>query len=176
MIKISFGISNKEFVKALKRKEFILNFIQLLQDIPFATYQLQSPSIHKPIKNFYMNVYESPGLQKMKLDTKTYKEYFKKNQDIAVFCNLTNDTLLIVPKILPKTDKNIYKNISIYSRNAPLKQQVKLWKTVGKELDKCKGGCYLNTHGYGIGWLHIRIDQTPKYYSIYSRTWNRLMT
>jgi ribosomal protein L18E len=162
--KIIFEKNYKDF----KRND-IIDLINVLKNIPFEYYMIRSPlSIQKGKLSFNV-IDKTKQLSKMKIDTKTYKKYFKTDKDVAVFMNLTNDTILIVPKILKskKINKNIYLNISTFSRNAPLEQQINLWKEVFKQLKKChknKKDCYLNTHGLGIGWLHIRIDETPKHY------------
>jgi hypothetical protein len=40
-----------------------------------------------------------------------------------------------------------------------------LWKYVGKMLSNKP--IYLNTHGLGISWLHVRLEWVPKYYHIH---------
>lgn len=164
-IKIIFDVKYKHFIELMSDKKNIIKFVDILQKIPFEYYVIQSPCFYKNLnKLFEFVIINKPTLKNIKLNTITYKKYFKKNEDIAVFPNLTGDTTLIVPKMLPNVNKNVYLNISTFTRFAPINQQILLWKNVFKEIKKCKHKCFLNTHGLGIGWLHIRIDEKPKYY------------
>lgn len=164
-------INYKSFLKkalSIKNKNTIIKeLIEILKNIPFKYYMLKSPCLKCNV-SFQFNINdETHPMSKMKLDCETYKKYFKKNEKIAIFMNPSGKTKLIVPKMLKNIDKNNYLNISTFSRNSPLTQQIELWRKVFREMIKCdktNQKCYLNTHGLGIGWLHVRIDKTPKYY------------
>ena len=160
-IKITFNFTYKKFVDLMTTKKYII----ILQNIPFEYYVLQSPCFYNNLNNkFEFVVINEPKLKNMKLNTTVYNKYFKKDKNIAIFPNLTGDTTLIVPRILPDIDENVYLNIATFSRGAPIDQQILLWKKVFKELKNCKHNCFLNIHGLGVGWLHVRIDEKPKYY------------
>lgn len=161
-LKFNFNITYETFVNLMTDKKYILKFIKILQEIPFEYYVLQTPCFQKN-NLFEFVIINKPELKKMKLNTTVYKKYFNNNK-VTSFLNLTGDTTLIVPQILSNVDKNIYLNISTFSKNAPINQQILLWKKVIDEIKKCKHKCFLSTHGLGIGWLHIRIDESPKYY------------
>lgn len=160
--KITFNKNFKDF-----KKNDMLYLVDKLKHIPFKYYMIRAPLSIKTGKFRFNVIDKTKKLSKMKQDTKTYKKYFKNRKDVAVFMNLTNDAKLIVPKYLKNISRRTYLNISTFSRNAPIKQQIHLWEEVFKQLKKCHKNnkdCYLNTHGLGIGWLHIRIDEVPKYY------------
>ena len=176
-IKIKYTI-DKNYKKFIKTD--YIKLIHILQTTPFKYYMLRAyPSINTDTFKFYL-IDKTEKLSKMKPDTKTYKKYFDSNKNIkniknkkenySTFLNLSGETILTVPKIIPKIlkkNKKAYLNISTFSKNVPIKYQIELWKEVFKQLEKCfkiSKKCYLNTHGLGIGWLHIRIDKTPKYY------------
>ena len=164
-IKIIFNVTYKNFIDLMTTKKNIIKFINILQNIPFEYYVLQTPCLKNNLdKNFEFVIKNKLELKKIKLNTTVYKKYFKQNENVASFLNLTGDTTLIVPKMLPGVNKNSYLNISTFSKYAPMDQQILVWKKVFKELKKCKHSCFLNTHGLGYGWLHIRIDEKPKYY------------
>ena len=65
-----------------------------------------------------------------------------------------------------------YKNISQFTKNAPEAQQQALWKEMAdslmKELKKdVDAPHWLNTEGFAVHYLHVRIDKTNKFYSNY---------
>jgi hypothetical protein len=51
--------------------------------------------------------------------------------------------------------------------NASKTQQKEFWKKVSTELKKClklNDKIYVNTHGLGVNYFHLRLDIRPKYY------------
>lgn len=164
--KIIFNVNYDTFINLMKKKQFVLGFINILKQIPYLYYVIQTPCLYKnKNKKFEFVIINTPGLSKIKTDTNVYKKYFKNKEIVTSFPNLSGDTTLIVPQILNTINKNVYRNIQTFTNGAPINQQIILWKKVFKELDKCKHKCFLNTHGFGFGWLHVRIDEKPKYYS-----------
>jgi len=61
-----------------------------------------------------------------------------------------------------------YGSISLFVRRAPEEQQVAFWRLVFKSLSNrlssSPNGIWLSTSGLGVPWLHVRLDQKPKYY------------
>ena len=51
-------------------------------------------------------------------------------------------------------------------RHAAQDQTDELWRLTGEEMAAriSDNPLWLNTHGGGVAWLHIRIDNRPKYY------------
>ncbi|CAG8805806.1 20175_t:CDS:2, partial [Racocetra persica] len=77
------------------------------------------------------------------------------------------DATLIVPMPHHNLD---YKNLSNFTKNAPKEQQIKFWQEVANKLsESLETGTprprWLSTHGLGVPYLHVRIDNKPKYYS-----------
>ena len=97
-------------------------------------------------------------------DRNTFSEQFQADQSIVTFPNLGQDAILVVPCPLRPSDD--YSHLGAFSRNASKSQQHELWRAVGhamaKRLDN--SAVWLNTAGGGVAWLHIRLDNTPKYY------------
>lgn len=75
------------------------------------------------------------------------------------------DKAMIIPC---KNGSNDYTWLGSFLKNAPLVEILTLWKNVSvlfMDLIKENRICYLNTHGTGVKWLHVRIDHSPRYYS-----------
>jgi len=86
------------------------------------------------------------------------------NETVASFPNLGNDALMVIPKPLD-SDTN-YSHIGLFCRGSPLEQRHALWQLVGECALKqiSEDPFWLNTAGGGVAWLHVRLDQRPKYY------------
>lgn len=89
------------------------------------------------------------------------------------FFNLDRTSKLIAPKAIQRS-KSIYSHLGIFQRNASKEEIIEFWQLVGKEyrksLDESEiigGGktLWLSTSGTGVAWLHMRIDDRPKYYT-----------
>jgi len=88
-------------------------------------------------------------------------------QRISTFPNLSGEALLVVPNPSDEISFNGRDLIS-FLQTAPDDLVHDLWKAIGKETASAiENGTpfqYLSTHGLGVLWLHIRLEQGPKYY------------
>ena len=85
------------------------------------------------------------------------------------FPNISGDTILVVP--VPTTDPEIDKyssDLMTFLKHGHKRQQhclISLFaKTALQLIDTCKK-IYISTHGHGVAWLHVRLSNTPKYYT-----------
>ena len=96
-----------------------------------------------------------------------FKSKFKITDQVKVFHNLRKDSLLIVPNTNEASDQNFI-TLRKFLQTAPNSLITRFWKTIGEtmieQISKNTDYCYLSTHGLGVLWLHVRIDQQPKYY------------
>jgi hypothetical protein len=178
-------ISYAEFINLLKSKnnDFLKVFYESLND---ATDKLSAyfweciPTSQKSInKKFEFVVTKSEALNNITQDSKPFAEHLAKldayKDSFVSFPNKNKDAVLVIPASITrkwesggKTEMFDYKNISQFTKNAPLKQQSKFWQEVANRLsEKLEDGAthWLSTHGLGVPYLHVRIDNQPKYYS-----------
>jgi len=82
---------------------------------------------------------------------------------VGEFPNLGNDARMVVPG--PSEDRS-YGHFAEFLRNAPEPQQAALWKAIGVAAKRRMGArpMWLSTAGGGVAWLHVRLDDRPKYY------------
>ena len=93
-------------------------------------------------------------------DIRPYKKYIEnanKNSLSTHFYNLSKDTILVIPI---KPYANIYQ-FAIHSSNV---EWLALFRKILKNLKK---GQFISTHGHGVNYLHVRIENYPKYYKIF---------
>lgn len=144
-------------------------FIELLRNSPFDSYKWETPPVTKNTikKTFEFVLYNSPYL-KFSPDYRPFSPYFinkTQSNNIVTFKNLGGDATLIVPCPINLDDD--YSTIATFVNNAPLSQQHQLWQSVGFNMTQRLNHqpVWLNTAGAGVFWLHIRLDDRPKYYA-----------
>ncbi len=87
----------------------------------------------------------------------------------CAFPNLTRSSVLIAPK--PQSDQmNFYTDLASFVKNTSGEEATMLWQMVTREYIKAldmspSQSRWLSTSGTGVPWLHVRIDNTPKYYT-----------
>jgi len=148
--------------------DFRSMFGALLADMPFRAFRWETPpvtaaNVDRP---FEFVVIDSPGLERP-ADANAFDEHFANDPDSAVvtFDNLGKDATLVVPS--PATSDDAYPHLAAFVRHAPTEQQHELWISVSKAMARrlTSKPVWLSTAGAGVAWLHVRLDDRPKYYS-----------
>lgn len=81
------------------------------------------------------------------------------------FENLGGDALLVVPR--KRGPDLAYAHLARFVRTAPAEQTCAFWREVAQAADsRLQRGrpIWLSTAGLGVSWLHVRLDDQPKYY------------
>ena len=142
-------------------------FLQLLADTPYSAFRWETPpltssSLHQP---FEFAILDSPDLDRAP-DREAFADLFATMEPGAVgeFPNLGGDALMIVPS--PVDETSSYNHLRSFLRSAPCSQLHAFWKMVGAAVigKVSTQPLWLNTAGGGVSWLHVRLDQRPKYY------------
>ena len=172
--------TNKDFCKYFNDKLGINNFEVFFWECP----GLNQSSINKTYKHTILNAKES--LHR----TSANSQAFEKNNPIFNNCNKINkivsfrnihkDALLITPCDNDSfNDKNKFKNIANFVKAKGIDEvQKNLWQEVAKllleEIKNEDKTIYLNTDGRGVPWLHVRFDETDKYYETHRDIANKI--
>ena len=149
-------------------EEFRAWFIGLLASSPWSAFRWETPpvTIATAGRPFEFVLVDSPGLA-TDPDRKAFAEHFRGagNEGVVQFQNLGKDAILIVP--CPKGPDSTYGHLAAFVRHAPELQQHALWKLVGEAMQRrlSRKPVWLSTAGAGVSWLHVRLDDRPKYYS-----------
>ena len=141
-------------------------FNNLLADAPFTAFRWETPAVTSATisQPFEFLLLDSPGLARTP-DKQAFAEHFRKAiNGVAVFSNLGGDAIMVVP--CPIADSAAYGHLAAFTRLAPEPQQHALWQQVGKAMAARIGTnpVWLSTAGAGVSWLHVRLDDRPKYY------------
>jgi hypothetical protein len=142
-------------------------FNSLLADSPFAAFRWETPPITVATADrpFEFVLLDSPGLAR-KLDADAFAEHFRDNSEAGVveFPNLGKDAIMVVP--CPNAPLSAYGHLGAFVRQAAEPQRHALWQLVGAAMQRRLGTkpVWLSTAGAGVSWLHVRLDDRPKYY------------
>lgn len=146
---------------------FRLFFNDLLATSPFSAFRWETPPItsHTASRPFEFVMLDSPGLARDP-DPDAFAEHFDRSVGEAVieFSNLGKDAAMIVPS--PSGPHSAYGHLAAFVRQAPLPQRHALWTLVGQATQRRLSAkpVWLSTAGAGVSWLHVRLDDRPKYY------------
>jgi hypothetical protein len=147
--------------------EFRSWFNALLAGLPFTAFRWETPPVSAPTASrpFELVVLDSPGLAR-RPDPEAFDEYFHSQPDseVLVFPNLGGDAIMVVPR--PVAPASTYGHLAAFVREAPERQHDALWQAVGDAMVRRMSAkpVWLSTAGAGVSWLHVRLDDRPKYY------------
>lgn len=147
--------------------EFRSWFIALLAESPFSAFRWETPPITTATTNrpFEFVLLDSPELE-TKPDAKAFAQHFSAAtaDGLIEFPNLGRDAILVVP--CPNGPSSAYGHLATFLRQAPETQRHALWGLVGAAMQRRLGTkpVWLSTAGAGVSWLHVRLDDRPKYY------------
>jgi hypothetical protein len=142
-------------------------FNELLADAPFDAFRWETPPVTAATttREFEFVLLDSPGLSRTP-DKAAFAEHFvgAGMQTVIEFSNLGGDAVMIVP--CPTGPLSAYCHLGAFVRQAPAPQQDALWQLVGAAMAQRLGArpVWLSTAGAGVAWLHVRLDDRPKYY------------
>ena len=147
--------------------EFRDFFTGLLVESPFSAFRWETPPITIATANrpFEFVLIDSPYLA-CDPNPAAFAEHFVAAASGAVveFPNLGHDAIMVAP--CPDDSLSDYGHLAAYLRNSSVSQQHSLWELIGAVMQRrlSKKPVWLSTAGGGVAWLHVRIDDRPKYY------------
>jgi hypothetical protein len=142
-------------------------FNALLADAPYSAFRWETPPVATAttMQPFEFVLLDSPGLAR-RPDPEAFAEHFSagSEQGVVEFRNLVGDAIMVVPCAL--AEPSAYGHLAAFVRQAPESQQHALWQSVGEAMARRIGSkpVWLSTAGAGVSWLHVRLDDRPKYY------------
>ena len=170
-IKVALNSTTATFADVLRAwredERFRTAFNDLLAQSPYAAFRWETPPVTSATLNrsFEFVLLEDSYLSD-RPDTRAFAEHWKKSppSGIVEFSNLGGDAVLVVP--CPLAQPAAYVHLAAFLRQAPTAQRNALWQTVGDAMTRriSEKPAWLSTAGAGVSWLHVRLDDRPKYY------------
>jgi len=137
-----------------------------LRDVGSDAYAWECPPVNEGTTShpFECVFVSSPLLDAIPPDPQAFAEHFRTGADVVTFANLGGDAVLVAP--CPGGAGSNFSHLASFTRTASAPQQDALWKAVGTAMERRTGTrpAWLSTAGLGIAWLHVRLDDRPKYY------------
>lgn len=150
--------------------QFCTFFNDLLANAPFSAMRWETPPITSTTATrcFECVLLNSPGLTRAP-EPDAFAEHLHRSPEASVvaFTNLGGDAILIAPQ--PQSALDTYVHLAPFVRNAPAPQRQALWQQVGNTMARRlnERPVWLSTAGGGVAWLHVRLDDRPKYYGYF---------
>ena len=136
-----------------------------LAAVPYRAFKWETPPVTGATfqRVFECVVLDSPRLARS-VDAATFAEHFVGNEAVVTFSSLGRDAILVAP--CPRGPLASYGHLAAFVRDAPTAQHHALWARVGDAMERrvCDRPVWLSTAGGGVSWLHVRLDDHPKYY------------
>ena len=141
----------------------------VLSHVPFKAYRWETPVVDlarfdRPFEFVTLN---DPRLERSE-DQSAFQQHFNSADDdqwITEFSNLGKNAVLVVP--LPGGSHVNHCHLGSFMETCSAEHESRLWQQVGAAMNKRVSNVpvWLNTAGGGVAWLHIRLDNKPKYYA-----------
>ncbi len=149
-----------------KDETFNTWFNTLLSKAPYRAFRWETPAVTANTLSmpFEFVLIDSPSLDR-KPDQQAFAEHFRtRDKSVISFSNLGGDAVMVVP--CPIAEPIAYGHLAAFVRQAPAAQQQELWVQVGRAMQQRVNAqpVWLSTAGAGVAWLHVRLDDRPKYY------------
>lgn len=162
-------LSYADVIDRLRRQpDFNAFFLELLSSAPFSAFRWETPPVTNATADrpFEFVLLDSPEIA-LTPNPMDFAEHFD-NADpggVVEFPNLGGDAVLVVP--CPDNPDADYGHLAAFLRSAPESQKQCLWESVGAAMQRRIGSkpVWLSTAGGGVAWLHVRLDDRPKYYA-----------
>ncbi len=142
-------------------------FTHLLAGAPYSAFRWETPvlttaTLSHPYEHVLL---DAPGLTRAP-DVAAFADAVRRTPSAPFvrFTNLGGDATLVVPS--PRGPPAAYVHLAGFLRDAPEDQRAELWRAVGEAVAIRLGDrpLWLSTAGAGVAWLHVRLDDRPKYY------------
>jgi hypothetical protein len=157
-----------DFLRGLKDDAtFRAQLTGQLAGVPFGAFRWETPAVTTATLGQAMEfvVLDSPGLVRQP-EPEAFAEHFSAAaaNGVVTFANLGGDAVLVVPT--PLGPPSAYGHLAAFVREAPEPQRDALWQAVGQAMARrvSTKPVWLSTAGAGVSWLHVRLDDRPKYY------------
>lgn len=161
-------VSRAEFFDALVDDRSLRTVLtECLSDSRHLAFAWETPALSSATANLDATfaIVDSPSLARVAPDPSPFAAHLAECDRVATFPNLGGDAVLIVPspRVAPGAT-----HLAAFIRSAPADVIDDLWSAVGQAVVSRRNAkpepVWISTAGLGVYWLHVRLDDRPKYY------------
>jgi hypothetical protein len=135
-----------------------------LRGVSFGAYAWECPPVTaaRASRPFECVFVSSPSLARMSPEPEAFAGHFRGGCEAVTFRNLGGDAVLVAPC----PDGGDFTHLARFAATASAARSHAFWEAVGTAMQARLGErpVWLSTAGLGVGWLHARLDDRPKYY------------
>lgn len=148
-------------------RDFRSFFNDSLAAVSSSAFRWETPPVttRTALRPFEFVLLNNPSLDR-RPDPDAFAEHFRDgtDDDVVAFPNLGGDAIMVVPRLISSVSH--YGHLAAFVRGAPEPQRDRLWQVVGESMARrlSDSPVWLSTAGAGVSWLHVRLDDRPKYY------------
>jgi hypothetical protein len=171
----TFGIATSDgpasraafFVALANDRSLRMVLTETLRASPHAAFAWETPALSAATaeRDAAFAILDSPALARVAPDPAPFASQLANCDRVATFANLGGDAVLIVPS--PRAAPAAA-HLSVFVRTAPADVIDDLWCAVGDAVARTRATktdpLWVSTAGLGVHWLHVRLDDRPKYY------------
>lgn len=148
--------------------QFRTCFVNVLRESDFRAFKWETPVVDAARLNreFEFVLLDTPELERRASQTAFADQFADSDVDsIITFNNLGRNAVLVVPTPTGNPKLNAC-HLASFVRTADPEQVDQLWRSVAAAMLKRVSNkpVWLSTAGGGVPWLHVRLDDRPKYY------------
>lgn len=157
-------------------------FVSSLRDEPFDAFFWETPGLtrHTLSRPYEHVVKRAPGLEKVRPEPEVFREHLTEavgcgdgttHAAVATFSNLGGDAVLVSPCEHPSLAGGAGAHFASFLRGAAPEHAHALLRAVAVAVESRLGEfkhdrpLWVSTSGAGVSWLHVRLDERPKYYT-----------
>ena len=137
-------------------------FAAALRAAPFEAFFWETPvwtpdSLDVPYEHC---VLDAPALAAVSPNPEPFREHFGA-QPVSTFASLRGDATLVAPTDVTGS----YPHFAAFLRTAPADVIAAAFRALAAAVPgRLEPRCWVSTSGLGVHWLHLRVDEHPKYY------------
>ena len=162
------AVSRAAFFEALANDRLLRTVLtEVLRESRHSAFAWETPALSAATADLDATfaIIDSPALGRVDPDPSPFASQLAKCDRIATFSNLGGDAVLVVPS--PRAAP-VATHLAAFVRSAPVDVIEDLWSAVGQAVIRRRNAkpdpVWISTAGLGVHWLHVRLDDRPKYY------------
>ena len=164
---LSFG----EVLRYWRHPDFVVTYRDLLLALQLAEFFWEHPRITRAerFEPYEVAIVPSSSLDRLTANPAPFGGKINPNRATNVFLNLSGSALLVVPSPERRDGAELdFSTLRRFLTHAGKPRLTNFFRTLAEtweqQLTDDTPHKFLSTHGLGVSWLHVRLDERPKYY------------